>query len=239
MKWRRLLVLALTVAASSGLSLLATHWGAMSGWSEALELRSLDWRQIAASESAKDSEVVLVLFDSAATRDWPYLSPYPRAFIADVIDAVAGAGAHVIGLDVYVDRLYPELNRMDGGDDRLRDAIARAGNVVLAAPTEVTDSGPRLASPHPFFADVALDVAAADLPTPFETVRDGLVAVRSRDGLEPSLALALYAHAAGLTLDSLLQAALEKRAFEIPGLPSEFERLDPTWFREGVEPRGY
>ncbi|MBI4539223.1 MAG: CHASE2 domain-containing protein, partial [Gemmatimonadetes bacterium] len=46
-------------------------------------------------------------------------------------------------------------------------------------------------------------------------------------------------HAAGLTLDSLLQAALEKRAFEIPGLPSEFERLDPTWFREGVEPRGY
>lgn len=243
MKWRRILVLGFTVGASAGLATLLTRSGRPGAWAEALEFRTLDWRTMSRPERGKEDEgykdVVIVFLDSAATREWPYLSPYPRAMLADVIETVAGAGARVIGLDVYLDRLYPELNRMDAGDDRLREAIAAARNVVLVAPVQRSGDSVKLAYPDPFFAEVALDVGAAEIPTPFETIRDAVIAVRSENELEPSFALALYAHAQGIAVDSLLRAALETRRIELPGLPEEFGRIPAGWFTPGAETHGY
>jgi len=169
---------------------------------------------------------------------WPWLSPFPRANLAELIDALTNAGAKTIGLDVYLDRLFPRLNAFDGGDDLLRGAIERAGNVVLVTRVVQTDSGPVSAPPHEFFAEVAAGIGTAELPSAFETFRDGAFAVRSGDGLAPSFALALYAHARGLSVDSILDAAIEVGRIDLPGLPESLGKIDPGWFDGSEESSG-
>ncbi len=200
---------------------------------EGIELWTLDLRQRTMQENRRgeDGEVVLVLFDEESVEEWPYLSPFPRGLLADLVEALDQAGARTIALDVYLDRLYPELNALDGGDDRLREAVQQAGNVVLAAPVESGPDGPELGLPHPDFLEGAAGVGAAELPTPFETVRDGLLVVRSGDGLAPSFALAVYAHSQGLDADSLLAASWEGGRVSLPFMPEELGRIPPSWLR--------
>lgn len=247
MKWYRLAVFGAIVAVSVGLSYTLTEPDvvreaprvvrivtnplvqAAGSW----ELRLLDLRQQRAERGEQEDEVVLVLLDEPGAEEWAYLSPYPRAFLADLVSTLSATGARTIGLDVYLGRLFPELNRMDGGDDRLHEAIREAGNVVLVGPTAQTDSGPRLSRPHPYFAGPAAAVGASELPTPFETVRDGTVAVRSGDRLEPSFALALYAHYRGLSADSILRAGREDGVIELPGMPPRYGRLAGDFLDEG------
>jgi adenylate cyclase len=147
---------------------------------------------------------------------------------------VATAGARTIGLDVYLEKRYSKLNAIDHGDELLRDAIQRAGNVVLVGPVEQTDSGPHLGRPHPYFAEVAAGVGAAELPTAFETVREGTLAVRSGIGLEPSFALALWAEARGLDVDSLLLQTRRWGRIALPGLPSAVGQVPENWWEEGT-----
>src|SRR5438067_8851236 len=151
MKLRRLAFLVLIVAASVGVTLLAETYGSATGV-EGAERAFLGWRQTSTPQSrlssdtvaAHKSDVVLVLFDSMSVAEWPYLSPFPRPFLAELIDAISGAGAKAIGLDVFLDRTYPRLNAMDHGDDLLRAAMRRAGNVVLVSRVITTDRGPQL-----------------------------------------------------------------------------------------------
>ena len=236
---KRLSILGIIVLSSCAVALLAERFGSLTGV-EQLELQAMEFRQRSTAESRREgadrgTDVLLVFFDSASVESWDYLSPFPRAVLADLIDAVSSAGATAIGVDVYLDRLYPGLNALDAGDDRLRESIARAGNVFLVARTVVTDSGPRLAAPHPYFADAAAGVAAADLANPFEMVLDGTLAVRSGAGLEPSLALALYAQANGLDVDSLMDAAWAAGELSLPGLPRAYGEVPPTWL-DGTAP---
>ena len=240
MKGQRILAfaIALLVSVAGGLLVHEERFGHLIG-TEGLELWTLDLRQRFSTESRKagveggrESEIVLVLFDEASVNEWKYESPFPRPVIADLVDAIAGAGARTIGLDVYLARLYPELNAEEGGDDLLREAIERAGNVVLVAPTTQGENGSQLAYPHPDFADVSADVGAAEIPTPFETARDGTLAVRSADGLEPSWSLALYAHARELDADSILAAAYQTGRIELPGLPKKWGKIPQAWYSE-------
>lgn len=191
-----------------------------------LEQQTLDYRMRAADRtSAEDSRVVLVLFDSATVQEWPYLVPFPRLALARIVDAVSAAGADVIGLDVYLERRYEALNAIDGGDDALRAAIERAANVVLVAPMEGADTTRRLIPPDPFFAAGAAAVASADLPTPFETVGEVALVTAGADGLVPGFALALWAHAQGISLDALLADALRTRVLDVASVPTEHRRL--------------
>src|SRR5205085_7063842 len=57
------------------------------------------------------------------------------------------------------------------------------------------------------------------------TVRDGVLTVRTTNGLVPSFALALYAKAKGLNLDSLLAASEKSGRVDLPRIPSEYARL--------------
>ena len=202
-KYGRFLALGLIVTSSVALALVLEAAGGLTGVRQ-FEDFTLDLRQQTTPESLqpglgeRESDVVLVLFDQHTVMDpvsgWDWISPFPRSHLAAVIDALSTAGARTIGVDVFLDRLYPGLNEIDGGDDLLRAAIERAGNVILVAPVEQTEAGPSVEPPHPFFADVAEDIGSAELPSSFETFRDGTLAVRSGDGLEPSFALATYAH---------------------------------------------
>lgn len=200
---------------------------------------TLDLRQQTVVESfqpgrgGRESDIVLVLFDEFTVTDsidgWDWITPFPRAHIAEVVDALASAGARTIGVDVFLGEMYPGLNEIDGGNDLLRDAMARAGNVVLASPVEPSDSGPVVVDPHPFFASVAVDVGSAELPSSFETFREGALAVRSGRRLEPSFALALYAHARGLDSDSILDVAADEGRIGLPELPSRFGQIPDGW----------
>jgi adenylate cyclase len=218
--FRRILV---TAGIGAGAALLA--WGlARAPLSrtliEPVELLTQDWRVRSQPVQLPDSsEVRLVLFDQGTVEQWPYLMPFPRAALAELIDALSSAGAAAIGLDVFLDRLYPELGGLDQGDVRLRAAMERAGNVVLVAATEGTDARRRLIRPHPYFAAVAAGIGTADLPTPHETVREGVLTVRTDSALVPGFALALYAQVRELELDSLLHAALSEGELRLPGLP--------------------
>lgn len=240
---RRLLFLALIVTASVGVALLAETYGSVTGM-EPAERAFLGWRQTAAAQTrtadpSQKSEVVLVLFDSLSVAEWPYLSPFPRPFLAELIDALHDAGAKAIGLDVFLDRTYPGLNAMDRGDDLLRAAIGRAGNVVLVSRVVTTPEGPQLQRPDSFFASVAAGVAAAELPTPFETVQDGVLAVRSGGSLQPSVALALWARARGFGVDSLLGAARQAGRFDLPGLPDAYAGIPQGFLDDWDERQGF
>lgn len=219
---------------ASSIAFVLDAFGGLTGL-RSFEDFTLDLRQRTTSESflpgraERSTDVVLVLFDEHSVLDpdfgWPWLSPFPRGVLADLVDALSEAGARTIGLDVYLDRLFPGLDTIDGGNERLRGAMERAGNVVLAAPVQPTDSGPTMAPPHPTFMDAAADVGAADLPAAFETFRDGALAVRSGDRLEPSFSLALYAHARGMDVDSLLAGARRSNRLDLPGLPDNVGRV--------------
>jgi len=223
-------IVIVSVAIASGLAAL----GPLAGVTQ-FEDYTLDLRQRTTGESlqvgmgSRRSEVVLVLFDEFSVMDsiegWDWISPYPRQPLAELVGSLADAGARTIGLDVYLDRLYPRL----GGDEALRTAIERAGNVILPSLVQETDSVPLVLPPHPYFADVAADIGTAELPASFETFRHGAFAARSGGGLEPSFSLALYAHSRALSADSILRAAVERGRLELPGLPADVGRIDPDW----------
>jgi adenylate cyclase len=234
MKPKRVVALSAIVVAAVALAVGLEALGELAGVAQ-FEAYTLDLRQRTTSESFqagigdRESDIALVLFDEFSVMDsiegWDWISPFPRTHLADLIGALSLAGARTIGLDVYLDRLYPGLN----GDGPLRNAMERAGNVVLVTPVQQTDSGPVSAPPHPYFADVAASVGTAELPASFETFRDGVLAVRSGRALSPSFALALYAHAQGLDVDSLLGDAARSGRIELPGLPPSVGEVDPEW----------
>jgi len=243
MKYQRLLALTLIVGASVGIATFARAFGATTGV-ETVEARLLDRRQLSTRETfqgglgERESDIALVLFDEFTVMDtidgWDWFAPASRSHIASVIDALSDAGAKAIGLDVYLDRLYPRLNAFDQGDDLLRAAIERAGNVVLVTPIENTDEGPVSHPPHPFFGEVAADIGTAELPGSFETFRKGALAARSAGGLEPSFALAMFAQHQGFDVDSLLRQTRLSGRIPLPGMPATVGQVPDDWFVEGT-----
>ncbi len=253
MTYRRFLALVLVVVVSAGLARLFGAFGGLTGV-ESLRYTTLDWRQRTTTESFepevgdRESDVVLVLFDEFSVTDpafgWVWEQPFPRDRIAAVIDAVAGAGARTIGLDVFLEHRYRADQlagtdsvlrlAMERADEQLHDAMARAGNVVLVGPVAQTDEGPVLERPDPWFMEVAAGLGAAELPTAFETVREGTLAVRSGPGLEPSFATALWAHARGVDADSLMLQARRWGRVALPGLPSSVGHVPEGWWEEGT-----
>jgi len=238
-RYTRALALAVIVAASVVLAVAFDAAGGATGVQQ-FEDFTLDLRQQTTPESfqagvgERESDIALVLFDELTVMDpdmgWAWISPFPRAHLAELIDALSASGAKTIGVDVFLDRLFPGLNEIDGGDDLLRDAIERAGNVILVTPVQQTDEGPVASPPHPFFAEVAAGVGSAELPSSFETFRDGTLAVRSGQELEASFALAMYAHFHDLDGDSLLREARGTGRMTLPGLPDAFGAVPADWF---------
>jgi adenylate cyclase len=193
-----------------------------------VEQKTVDYRLRSAASAQRDStDISLVLFDTMSVEAWPYLSPFPRAMLADLVLTASANGAAVIGLDVYLDRQYPELSALDNGDARLRDAIRQAGNVVLVAPTVQQGNKRQFQPPDPYFAEVAAAVGAADLPTPSETLRHAALTVATEQGLVPGFALALYAVMRGVDIDSLMHAASATGRLDLPGMPDRYSRISP------------
>jgi class 3 adenylate cyclase/CHASE2 domain-containing sensor protein len=222
---RYLVALGIAAAAAAAASVLVSA-RFFDGTVGELERKTVDYRMRAAASPDRDSAAIaLVLFDTMSVDAWPYLMPFPRTVLADLVLTAAANGAAVIGLDVFLDRRYPELSAWDDGDRRLRDAIAEAGNVVLVAATVQQGRTRRLLAPDPYFADAAAAVATADLPTPSDWSRDVALAVRTEQGLVPGFALALYGLMQGLDMDSLLLRADVSGRLHLPGLSERHSRV--------------
>ena len=140
-------------------------------------VRRLDWRlddrfvSLATYEASPPANIVIVAIDQASVEQLGTPLPWPRRVHAALVGALASAGARTIVFDLVFDE--PASTAEDDGI--LREAISRAGNVVLAL------------RPIPSLASAAAGLGAASLPTE----PDGIVRrYRMAAGDQPSLAAA-------------------------------------------------
>jgi adenylate cyclase len=92
-----------------------------------LDVAVSDWLLRTRGAVAPPTEVVIVAIDEHSLARLGRF-PWPRSFTARVLDRISAAGAKVVALDV----LYSEPSDPEN-DQALAAAIARAGNVVVAA----------------------------------------------------------------------------------------------------------
>ena len=143
-------------------------------------VRRLDWRlddrfvSLATYEASPPANIVIVAIDQASVEQLGTPLPWPRRVHAALVGALASAGARTIVFDLVFDEPAP----MAEDDGILREAISRAGNVVLAE------------RPIPSLASAAAGLGAASLPKDPDGIvrRYGMAA-----GDQPSLAAAASA----------------------------------------------
>src|SRR5438105_3908276 len=120
MQFRRVIVVGLIAAGSAVAAYGVLRLPLLGKLFDPLEDMTLDWRvrnvglKRQQKNEADSSHIRLVLFDSTSVQQWPYLVPFPRTVLAELIDAVARGGAKVIGLDVFLASRYPDLDAMPG-----------------------------------------------------------------------------------------------------------------------------
>jgi len=102
-------------------------------WGDGMELKLYDVRAKIRAQSRAEENIVLVAIDDQSIREigrWPW----PRSYMAGMIDQLAEAGAKVIGLDVFFSD--PELNPGLQEVRALKDAFAaRAAKAKAQART--------------------------------------------------------------------------------------------------------
>ena len=100
-----------------------------------LELATVDTRFDVRGRQAAPRDVVVVGIDDVTFGDLGVQWPFPRSLHGGLIDRLHRDGARVIAYDVqFTERTVPKE------DNALIEAVARAGNVVLAT-TEVDAQG--------------------------------------------------------------------------------------------------
>jgi adenylate cyclase len=121
---RRTLRAVLVGACAAGVT--AVLWAA--GALQRLEYDSYDWRVRRMAPGGRSDSVVVVTYDDVTLDYLGYRwGAMPRNVFAELIDALAGAGARVIALDLLlVDDDRSEL------DTEMAEACRRAGNVIAA-----------------------------------------------------------------------------------------------------------
>ena len=121
--WLPVRALTLTLALGWALWALA----ATRTWQD-VEIKGFDWLTIASAPGRSELPIVLVGIDDASLAELQQRWPWPRDIHARLIEALSTAGAAVIAFDVLFE--FPSVPAEDAD---LAHAIARAGNVVLAA----------------------------------------------------------------------------------------------------------
>jgi adenylate cyclase len=121
-----------------GVGLLAVTAGLLAysaDWFQRTELDSVDLRFSIRGDERPPSDLVVVGVDDNTFSDLGVQWPFPRSMHGKVIDRLSADGAKVIAYDVqFTEATKPKE------DNALIDAVANAGNVVLAT-TEVDDRG--------------------------------------------------------------------------------------------------
>ncbi len=131
--WRILLSPAVqAVLLACAVTTLLSLW---EGW-QRIELRVHDLLAVQAAPGRSQLPITIVGIDEASFQQIGRQWPWPRRMHAQLIDQAHKAGALVIALDIMLSEASP-----DPEDDRLlAEAIARAGNVVVAAGMQYQES---------------------------------------------------------------------------------------------------
>ena len=161
-----------------------------------------DWRLLVAGPvdlSLQKKGPVVVAIDDATLGRPGFGYPLSRARIAEIVDAIAEAGASALAIDM----LFPDA-RTPQEDDALRTAMARLPTVVGAAaefgpdsPSAVLPAASAVLWPAPFagaaagvgFVNIVTDASGTPRHVPLLFLADG--------GIFPHLALAAAGLAAG------------------------------------------
>jgi len=140
------------------------------GWTTGLEDSALDLlfqlREATAPSSrgrGLQEPVVLVAIDDAAVRAAGIRVPsWPRSDYARLVELASQGGATVIGLDLLLAGESGDSPEARAQDRALADALARAGNVVIAEKS--AGGGSPAIPPSPLFASAAWATGFIDLP---------------------------------------------------------------------------
>src|SRR3970040_1024389 len=95
---------------------------------KALEFRGFDWLTVHSAPGESRLPIVIVGIDDASMAELNVRWPWPRSLHARLSDRLREAGAAVIAMDVIFD--HPTTPEDDAA---MEQAVARAGNIVLAA----------------------------------------------------------------------------------------------------------
>ncbi|MEW6750715.1 MAG: CHASE2 domain-containing protein [Candidatus Latescibacterota bacterium] len=209
------LIIAYTAALAAGLLGLVSPV-------RSLEQETLDWRFLLRGPASSPApDVVLVTVDEDA--GLPYWSPVPRQYLAQLVDALAGAGARLVALDFALDRPVGQPQ----ADALLRASIERAGNVVLASYLE-PDAAGRLqehrAIPHLQEASLDWGYATFFSARGVEAVREGAVAAEVEGRHALSLAGTLYARMRGLDTGQLRRLPWSQRDARLPEAGADYRQ---------------
>ncbi|MBI2759089.1 MAG: adenylate/guanylate cyclase domain-containing protein [Chloroflexi bacterium] len=94
---------------------------------DGLELGARDTMMRLRGPEPVSGDIVIVAIDDASFSWTGYQWPWPRAYLAQIVDAVNKGGARVVGLDVF---LFQE-GRDPGGDKTLAKALSESPAAVL------------------------------------------------------------------------------------------------------------
>ena len=122
-----------TLGKYAGVLVALAVWMIVLGVSESrfwksLEYRGFDWLTVHSAPGESRLPIVIVGIDDASMAELNVRWPWPRSLHARLIDRLREAGAAVIAMDVIFD--HPTTPEDDAA---MEQAVARAGNIVLAA----------------------------------------------------------------------------------------------------------
>jgi CHASE2 domain-containing sensor protein len=129
-----------------------------------------------------ESPIVVVAIDDASFAQNHLQWPWPRDYIARIVDGIAAGGPQSITLDVL---FYEESD--PAADAALAEAIANAGNVILINDISTQEQGgvevQRLNRPLPMFEEAAAATGLANFPHDADNAVRRLLAFQEYQGV--------------------------------------------------------
>src|SRR5262245_41598959 len=150
-----------------------------------LELYSRDWMMRWRGGITPPGEIVVVAIDEASIARFGRF-PWARGLMARALNKISAAQPRCVALDV----LYTDPTN-EADDGALAEAIARAGNIVVAA--QLTESGGRAVwlRPLPAIEESAAGVGHVNIATGFDGVARMLALQQSDDEARSLWAMAI------------------------------------------------
>ncbi len=94
---------------------------------ESLELGTRDTLMRVRGIRPTSGNIVIVAIDDTSFQWTKYEWPWPRAYLAQIVNAVNQGGARVVGLDI----LLTEAGKDPGGDEALAQALSQSSIVCF------------------------------------------------------------------------------------------------------------
>jgi adenylate cyclase len=172
-------------------------------WADRPEGWTIDARFLLRGMEAPRNPVVILALDEASFQSLGNLRgenihDWPRSSWAELVDRLAACGPRLIVLDIVFDTPAADPAQ----DAALAEAIERAGNVILAAHFEQSDTFLTYSPPLKSLASAAAGVGVANmLPDPDGVIRTAPLLYRWGEDTVPSASLATAMLARGAPLD--------------------------------------